>query len=350
LEKETPLVLPRKTNKITFLFSIFVYTTHKKTMTSRVATNFVFDNQGEARYLRVNRDDQPLQGQVPLTYQVYTGNGNETIAYDGPNCLVIDSVLSAGDLTIDFSDMQNWLGRSTSVIVEHQLSNDIQLDFGAGWLYVPPLTSPSHTSTFPKEISPAVGQLIFYQIDKAIILTQTVVFPQRIIPGGPGQVLTTNAGTGVVDWEDPVAVAPKSLAFKWNAANTNDLNLNTAQEVEFVVDNANNDTSLTLGGGSGAGLCQRFTTTRATKYTINFDGFIVSSPTITYRGFIAIDSDIWAYSESSLGSTGQTLHGQVTLDLPANTIIAFYIGNASGPVTPIYPLDTNYGVISITEH
>lgn len=291
-------------------------------MTSRFATNHRFSQQGNVRYLETGSDGQPLQGQVPLTYQVYQGNGNATIDYDGSNVLFIDTALPSGDLTVSFDSMKNFLGRSTKLVVSTQLTNDVILDFGSGWVYTPPTVAPAHDITFANTDSPFAAELVFFDIDKAVLSTNTA------------------ASTG--------GAAPKSLAFKWDTTDTN-LNSNTALQVQWTVDAGNNDTSLTLGGGLGAGLCGQFTVTRDTVYSINADCFIVSDPAIAYRAFIGINNDIWCYQESALGLTGQKVSASLTKSLVIGDIIAYYIGNAQGTVTPVNPANVDYGCISITE-
>ena len=319
-------------------------------MTNRFATNFVFSPQGQVNALQVDRDGAPIQGQVPLTYQRYSGIGNETIAYDGSNVLVVDSTLAGGPLTIDFSAMNNYLGRTTQFLCEKTILNNIVLDFGSGELFVPPLTSPLNSTALTPDRSPTASILTFYGINKAMIVSNPTVFPGNIIPGGPGQVLTTNAGTGVVDWEN--VPLPKSLNFSWSTDGANDLNSGTPQQISWIEDVANNNTTLTLGGGTAPGTCQTFTVTRAGPYTVNWNGFIVADPSIAYRAFASIVnlSSIWSYGESSMGLTGNSIHGSVTLNLQENDVIAVYCGNAVGSVTPVLPLDATYGNLTIIEH
>lgn len=319
-------------------------------MTSRFATNFVFSPQGQVNSLQVDKDGAPLQGQVPLTYQRYLGNGNQTLTYSGANVLVVESTLSSGPLTIDFSAMNNYLGRTIQFFCEKAILNNIVLDFGSGQLFVPPLTSPFNSTVLTPDRSPAASIITFYDLDKAMIVSNPTVFPSNIIPGGPGQVLTTNSGTGVVDWED--LPLPKTLNFQWSTDLANDLNGGTAQQISWIEDVGNNNTTLALGGGTAPGTCQTFTVTRAGPYTINWNGFIIADPSIAYKTFASIVnlSSIWCYGESSLGLTGNSFHGSVTLNLNQNDIIAVYSGNASGRVTPVTPLDRTYGNLTIIEH
>lgn len=317
-------------------------------MTSPFATNFVFNKLSKKQYLETNAQGQPLQGQIPLTYQRYDGAGDETIAYDGSDVLVLSSVLSAGPLTIDFSAMSNYLGRTVQFLCEKAITNQVNLDFGTGDLYVPPFTSPLHSTTLTPDRSPTAAIFTFYEINKAMIVANPTVAPSNIIPGGPGQVLTTNAGTGVVDWENPQSVAPKSLSFKVSTDASNDYNTNTAVPLLFTETLINN-TTLTLVNPS-AGIVSIFTVNTPTKYHISASLFVTHDPTIASRSFIGVNSDIWCYQESSLGVTGQVMTANATLDLSEGDNFAFYVGNAAGAVTPLVPSQDYHGIITITEY
>lgn len=319
-------------------------------MTSRFATNYVFRSQGQVEYLEVDRDGTPLQGQVPRTYQRYTGTGNTTVAYDGSDVFVLDSTLGAGPLTIDFSAMNNYLGRSVQFLCEKAILNNVVLDFGSGNLFVPPLTIPLNSTTLTPDRSPTASVITFYDLNKAMVVSSPAVFPGNLIPGGPGQVLTTNAGTGVVDWED--VPLPKTLNFKWSTDPANNLNDATAQQISWIEDPANNNTTLTLGGGTAPGTCQTFTVTQAGPYTISNQEFVIADPSISYRNFVSVVnlSSVWGYNESSMGLTGSRTGSSVTLNLEIGDIIAAYMGNADGPTTTVTPLDASYGNISIIQH
>lgn len=316
-------------------------------MTSVFANNFKSRGLGTPYYIEATKEGLPLQGQVPQTYQRYTGTGNETINYDGSSVLVIDSTLPAGPLTIRLYPMYNNLGRTVQFIAFRQVTNNVVIDFGStGEFYVPPRTSPLNSTTLR---SPAATILTFFDVDKAVILANPTVFPSNIIPGGPGQVLTTNAGTGVVDWEDPQSGIPKCLTFKWSTGD-NDLNQNTPNQVQWTIDTGRNDTSLTLDNGAGPGLCGQFVVTRESVYSISVKNFIVSSPSIAYRYFIGINHEILSYGETSTGLSGQDATSSLQMRLNVDDVIAFYVGNAAGTVTPVAPADVNYGTISIIEY
>ena len=319
-------------------------------MTSRFATNYVFKPQGQIEYLQVDRDGAPLQGQVPLTYQRYSGNGNTTVVYDGSDVFVLNSALSAGPLTIDFSAMNNYLGRSLQFLCEKITANNVVLDFGTGELFVPPISIPLNATTLTPDRTPTAAIMTFYDINKAMIVYNPTVFPSNIVPGGPGQVLTTEAGTGIVDWED--VPLPKTLNFTWSIDLANNLNDTTAQQISWIEDPSNNNTSLVLGGGTAPGTCQTFQVTQAGPYTITNQEFVIADPSIAYRNFVSVVnlSSIWGYNESSMGLTGSRTSSSVTLNLQVGDIIAVYMGNAGGPTTTVTPLDASYGNLSIIQH
>lgn len=194
-------------------------------MTSRFATNYQFNKQGQVNYLQVNRDGQPLQGQVPLTYQVYSGDGNETITYNGSNVLVLDTTLPGGDLTIDFSAMNNWCGRSMQLIIFRSLLNDCIMDFGAGEIYYPPFAGSAHTMTVLASQSPTVAEMCFINPTTAVVTDNPTISPANIIPGASNQVFVTNpAGTGTA-WSDDIDL-PGDLTVHGDTDLINDLQFN----------------------------------------------------------------------------------------------------------------------------
>lgn len=170
-------------------------------MTSKFANNFQFNKYGVVYYLEVNREGQPVQGQVPLTYQVYAGDGNETLAYDGSNVLVLDTDLSGGALTIDFSAMNNWFGRSVQFIANTALLNDCTLDFGAGTIYEPPFVGSSNTKVFDAAQTPVTTQLHFINPTTAVMTNNPITDPSNIAAGADNSVLTSFGGA--VFWNVP---------------------------------------------------------------------------------------------------------------------------------------------------
>ena len=84
-------------------------------MTSTLATNSELVRTGREHFLRSDKNGFPLNKQVPKTYQVITA-GNQTVAWDGSDYVVIADSLAAGNLTITVNNTVNNYGRRLSII------------------------------------------------------------------------------------------------------------------------------------------------------------------------------------------------------------------------------------------
>jgi hypothetical protein len=110
----------------------FFFTLHA--MTSPLATNAVILQQGDPRYLQTDINGYPLQGQVAITVETYTGAGGESIVPEGKN-VFLASGLGTGDLTLDLTDTAdyyNMIGRSMLVYVLPSAANDVVIDITGG--------------------------------------------------------------------------------------------------------------------------------------------------------------------------------------------------------------------------
>lgn len=323
-------------------------------MTSRFATNFNDGGLSPVRYLRVDREGVPLQGQVPLTFQTYSGTGNETIVYDGSYCLIIDSTLSAGALTVDFSAMNNYMGRYCDIVLTSVLASSFIMDFGAGYVVVPGVGEVHSTST-PVGFGPSSAMLVFYSLTRAALLKNLVTIPSTIIPGDEGDVLTTH--NGFAEWLPPTtADSVKILTYNWSTDAANELNDNTGLAIIWDTNSANavNQTDLVLSGTGGdpANTARFFTTATEANYEISWDAFVIGPLTTCLRQWIAVNSDIITYKECAFGLTGQSAGGKCTVHLVPGDIIAIYSGNASGPdsgTDSFVPRQDYYGTLSITQ-
>lgn len=82
-----------------------------------LATNAALNNTlSKPRYLRVDREDVPLDKQVATSMQEYTGAGAETITFSGDARFMINTAV-AGALTVEMAaeDMRNLVGKSIDV-------------------------------------------------------------------------------------------------------------------------------------------------------------------------------------------------------------------------------------------
>lgn len=241
-------------------------------MTSTFAKNFVSSKLSKKHYLETNTQGQPLQGQVPLTYQVYAGDGNETLAYDGSNVLVLDTDLSGGALTIDFSAMNNWFGRSVQFIANTALLNDCILDFGAGTIYEPPFAGSSNTKVFDATQTPVTTQLHFINPTTAVMTVNPTTSPASIAAGPDGTVLTSGGGT--VFWNTPNKIDFVKYGTVFTAQNINAAAGPTALSFSTNPFTNTNKSTTGLVTGISQPSATQFTIGSTEAYNIDITGYI----------------------------------------------------------------------------
>lgn len=314
-------------------------------MTSTFATNAVFKSLKKQRWLEVDDEGKPLQGQVPLTYQVYSGQGNETIVYDGSNCLVIENALTSGELTVDLSQMHNWFGRRLDLVIRSQLANNLVMDYGAGTILVPGVPIPLNSTTTPAGFGPVVGVIDFFAIDQAVLVKSPVTIPTTIIPGNDGQFLGTVGGT--VEWADLPSTKPKTMCIPWFVDPSNELNGPTKAEIVWnpSYGGSQNDTDLTITTNS------IFTVVTPTKYTISVDLYVSGNLDVSLGYGILIDGSPIVATTTSLGLVGQSASLSITRDLDVGQEISIVSENISGPdsgtrsITPAREIDGYLNII-----
>ena len=323
-------------------------------MTSPFATNFRTRRLGKQRFLEVDENGYPLQGQVAKTRQLYTGQGNETIEYDGSTSLIIMNALTDGPLTVDFSAMNNWMGRDMNLVLCEELANTFTMDFGTGTVIVPGVPTPLNSTTTPAGFGPVAGMLIFFSTTQAALVKNPVTIPNTIIPGNNGQFLGTVAG--VAQWTDlPLGATVKTLTLPWYVDAANELNSNTAQAIQWNTSDslAENDTTLAITAGPiGPDAAQVFTTTEPGYVSISGELFFPGPLGTTLRTFVSIDSTVYCLTETAIGNTGQRSSFSLNRKLNTGQEIRIFCGNASGPQapgTPFSPVDVVYGILNITQ-
>jgi hypothetical protein len=97
-------------------------------MTSPQARNaIVTSGLKKKHYLETTKDGVPLQNQVPITYEVYQGAGNETYTPIGANGLSVAGAL-AGPLTIDFrTNAPNYYLRQIYITIVGGVGQNVNL-------------------------------------------------------------------------------------------------------------------------------------------------------------------------------------------------------------------------------
>ncbi len=121
-------------------------------MTDPRATNANIGTNQPIRFLRVDVNKKPLDKQIAQTYQDYYGWGDEVVTCTGENNFVVHSVLPNGALTITFSPLNNFRGRTVSVEILEITLNDIMLSLLPDGLFVvsgTTVTPPVSTYTIP---------------------------------------------------------------------------------------------------------------------------------------------------------------------------------------------------------
>lgn len=190
-------------------------------MTSKWARNYVSEGLDRDYYLHTNKEGQPLQGQVPQTYQRYTGVGPESIAIEGTNRIVLESNLSGGPLVINALDNYNLHGRVVHIVVPQTLQNALTLNYANGLIHTDGTDTTSDILVFSAGRAPCVITMDFYGL--------TDVFVSVSDPDGPNPPATQTRilysylleGTQTLDnevaqrleWEDPPTYNSSSIVY-----------------------------------------------------------------------------------------------------------------------------------------
>lgn len=174
-------------------------------MTSTFATNYVFKTIGTSYHLHATKDGQPLQKQVPQTYQTYTGNGNETIVVTGENNFIVDSTLSAGPLTLDITNRVDLYGRVIEFIFPVQGLNNVIFNYASGFnLILAKDNTVSSTRSITTNQFPGKITCNFFDIEKALLSvtsTNSNTEPQFLQYKYLGGILN-NAVSTPIQWEE----------------------------------------------------------------------------------------------------------------------------------------------------
>lgn len=215
-------------------------------MTSPLATNAERTTDiSRQRFLEVNENNQPLDGQVPRTYQEYTGDGGEVVVLDGSDQFICTTDVPAGVLVLTVggqTGIRNLLGRIIRLTFPVGIANDVELDVAPGMLTVTQNGVPSTGYTFTGPMTPFDVELQFYedltvfvalrcvagggpvtvgdivggtdgQVIRFIGTTATAVdevLLDNVPAGANGQVLTTTGGN--VTWATPTGTLPPTQA------------------------------------------------------------------------------------------------------------------------------------------
>jgi len=100
-------------------------------MTSPVSKDaIVLTPSDRPRYLAVDKNGIPLTKQIARTWEDYTGVGGVTVVPDGSSSYNVLGVLT-GVLTLNCTDVSNFVGRSLLVTVRGGASQNVVINFPA---------------------------------------------------------------------------------------------------------------------------------------------------------------------------------------------------------------------------
>ena len=249
-------------------------------MTSEYSTNYIDSNLNTKYFLETDKNQRPLQKQVPKTYQTYTGTGNETLTYNGSDVLIINTTLAAGVLTIDFTQNKNLYGKTLEMIMLQPALNNIVFNYAPGQLYAPGV-APAPTQTLPLGVGPILVHFNFFDIDKAIGCA----------------------------WDLPTGVfsSETSLTFQISTNGLNELNTALGQPVIWDTTTGQNDSNLTL-SGPVPNTVNIFTVTQQGKYQITYDIEGIGSLASNLGDSILINAAEVTEMDATQGLTGQFLN------------------------------------------
>jgi hypothetical protein len=171
-------------------------------MTSALATNAIVPkNIDTVFHLKATRNGAPLNKQVPRTYQIYTGTGNQTIQYDGSNEIIINGPTLTGPLIIQFgpiANIRNAIGRKLNIIIVSPIFQTITLNSSPAFMKIngTNLTQLSHV--IPADnISKAIS-VFFHSVN--VINVDYGASAASVVPSNFPNV--SNVGTGVDLYRD----------------------------------------------------------------------------------------------------------------------------------------------------
>ena len=104
-------------------------------MTSSLASNFVSSAFAKSYPLEATKEGLPLQGQVPVTVEQYTGAGGVSVVPLGKEVYYVNSTLATGALTLNLTNNQNYnnmVGRKMVVYVSPDAGNNVIVDITGG--------------------------------------------------------------------------------------------------------------------------------------------------------------------------------------------------------------------------
>lgn len=191
-------------------------------MTSPFARNHVKNKLDRDYYMQATKEGLPLQGQVPQTYQRYSGVGSESINFDGSARVVFESDLAGGPLSVDINNGHDMHGRVINLVLTRTLQNDLVINYPDGKIHTPGTDATTTSFTIRDGQVPAVFEFDFWSIEDVTVSSKTDA------PGPPVRI-------------------PGALYFRLDATTTNTLDPQNARRIQWSTTSPSfNNTTLTI--------------------------------------------------------------------------------------------------------
>jgi hypothetical protein len=122
-------------------------------MTNVLAANAVVPRKIDTQYfLKATKQGFPIDNQIPRTYQVYTGTGNQTITYNGSNEIRIFGPTLTGPLTINFGPLRrltDMVGRILTINIIGSTNQTVTLSSSPAFMVINGTSLQQFTHVIP---------------------------------------------------------------------------------------------------------------------------------------------------------------------------------------------------------
>lgn len=177
-------------------------------MTSLIGANAVVQTASDkVRFLKADRNGFPLNRQVPVTYQNYTGNGGQLV-WDGSNEININAGLLTSNLTVFISQslesLRSMIGRVVFINIEGSTIRSITISSVGTIMRI----SGTNTTTSNYVINP---QNICRSIRVSVKGTGTLILDEGGTISSHYTFLNTGSGAPVYNYTAATNVAFRSL-------------------------------------------------------------------------------------------------------------------------------------------
>lgn len=175
-------------------------------MTSNLADNAA---QEQGIFLHANKDQQPLNGQVPKTYQLVSSTGGTVEEFEGQDFVVFTNDIINGPIVFNTGGKrgnQNLYGKTIRTVFPYGTQSNVTVSYDPGDIFVSGIVGVSGTYLMAPQPLPWSFEISFVTATSCFIsvfISATGAGNGLPPVGTVGQVLTVDAGSQPA-WEDPI--------------------------------------------------------------------------------------------------------------------------------------------------